>query len=104
MLFRSRSLLELTAWSIATACKDSGARKVWICGGGARNGLLLEVLASLVAVPVASTSELHIDPQQVEACAFAWLGYCFLNRRTASLPTVTGARRAKLLGALWPAS
>ncbi|MFM1940707.1 MAG: hypothetical protein RLY32_2449 [Pseudomonadota bacterium] len=99
-----RSLLELTAWSIARACKDSGARKVWICGGGARNGLLLEVLASLVAVPVASTSELHIDPQQVEACAFAWFGYCFLNRRTASLPTVTGARRAKLLGALWPAS
>jgi anhydro-N-acetylmuramic acid kinase len=99
-----RSLLELTAWSIATACKDAGARKVWICGGGARNGLLLEVLASLVAVPVASTSELHIDPQQVEACAFAWFGYCFLNRRTASLPTVTGARRAKLLGALWPAS
>ncbi|MBM3371402.1 MAG: hypothetical protein FJY46_11795 [Betaproteobacteria bacterium] len=71
---------------------------------GARNALLLEVLASLVAVPVASTSELHIDPQQVEACAFAWFGYCFLNRRTASLPTVTGARRAKLLGALWPAS
>ncbi|MFZ9712189.1 MAG: anhydro-N-acetylmuramic acid kinase [Burkholderiaceae bacterium] len=99
-----RSLLELTAWSIARACEDWGVRKIWICGGGARNGLLLEVLASLVAVPVASTSELHIDPQQVEACAFAWFGYCFLNRRTASLPTVTGARRAKLLGALWPAS
>jgi anhydro-N-acetylmuramic acid kinase len=99
-----RSLLELTAWSIAKACKESGAHKVWVCGGGAKNQLLLEALASLVAIPVVSTSEVGIDPQQVEACAFAWFGYCFLKRQTAGLPTVTGARRAKLLGALWPAS
>ncbi|NCV56586.1 MAG: anhydro-N-acetylmuramic acid kinase, partial [Betaproteobacteria bacterium] len=50
------------------------------------------------------TAALGIDPQQVEACAFAWLGYRFLHRQPSNLPSVTGARRLKVLGALWPAS
>ncbi|NDG35867.1 MAG: anhydro-N-acetylmuramic acid kinase, partial [Betaproteobacteria bacterium] len=55
-------------------------------------------------MPIATTQDLDIHPQQVEACAFAWLGYCFIKRQAASLPAVTGARKAKVLGALWPAS
>ncbi|NCW18172.1 MAG: anhydro-N-acetylmuramic acid kinase [Betaproteobacteria bacterium] len=99
-----RSLLELTAWSISQACQAEAVRKVWVCGGGAGNLLLLERIRSLTQVDVETTAALGIDPQQVEACAFAWLGYRFLHRQPSNLPSVTGARRLKVLGALWPAS
>jgi anhydro-N-acetylmuramic acid kinase len=99
-----RTLLELTAWSVAKAAVEGQAMKLWVCGGGANNEFLLEVLRHHLSIPVGTTQDLHIHPQQVEACAFAWLGYCFLRRQTASLPAVTGARKPKVLGALWPAS
>ena len=99
-----RTLLELTAWSVAKAAVNGQALKLWVCGGGANNGFLLEVLRRHFGMPIATTQDLDIHPQQVEACAFAWLGYCFIKRQAASLPAVTGARKAKVLGALWPAS
>jgi anhydro-N-acetylmuramic acid kinase len=40
---------------------------------------------------------------QVEAAAFAWLARMFMHRRPANEPTVTGARRPRILGALYPA-
>ncbi|NDA73981.1 MAG: anhydro-N-acetylmuramic acid kinase, partial [Betaproteobacteria bacterium] len=61
-------------------------------------------VGDLTQVDVETTAALGIDPQQVEACAFAWLGYRFLHRQPSNLPSVTGARRLKVLGALWPAS
>ena len=99
-----RSLLELTAWTIAKACMEAGIVKLWVCGGGAHNAFLMEVLKLRIGGPVFSTESLNIHPLQVEACAFAWLGYRFLNRQTANLPEVTGSAKAKVLGALWPAS
>ena len=99
-----RSLLELTAWSIARACEDTGIRKLWVCGGGAKNTFLMEAMRSRMDFSVLSTEALNIHPLQVEACAFAWLGYRFLNRLSSNLPEVTGSRRTKVLGALWPAS
>lgn len=99
-----RTLLELTVWSVGQAAVDAKVSKLWLCGGGANNGFLLDVLRQTIKIPIGSTQDLHIHPQQVEACAFAWLGYCFLNRGKANIPAVTGARKAKILGALWPAS
>jgi anhydro-N-acetylmuramic acid kinase len=100
------TLLELTARGVADAlarhCR--GARRVIVCGGGAKNGALLRRLGQLVAPAALETSERHgIDPQWVEAACFAWLAKCALEGRPGNLPAVTGARAARVLGAIYPA-
>jgi anhydro-N-acetylmuramic acid kinase len=39
----------------------------------------------------------------VEATAFAWLAKCALEGKPGNLPSVTGAREARVLGAIYPA-
>jgi anhydro-N-acetylmuramic acid kinase len=49
-------------------------------------------------------SDAHgLPPLQVEATAFAWLAKQCIERKTASLKSVTGARGARILGAIYPA-
>ena len=74
-----------------------------MCGGGAYNGTLLRELEGALGAPVASTAALGVDPNRVEALAFAWLGYRFLRRQPGNLPAVTGAAGLRVLGALYPA-
>ncbi|MGD9946501.1 MAG: anhydro-N-acetylmuramic acid kinase, partial [Burkholderiaceae bacterium] len=54
----------------------------------------------LAPVPVGSTAELGIDPQAVEASAFAWLAARRIRRQAGNLPLVTGAAGPRVLGAL----
>lgn len=99
------TLLELTARSAAGAIARHcpGARRVIVCGGGAHNGALLGRLAEFVAPAALETSDRHgIPPQLVEACAFAWLAKQALDGAPAGLPSVTGARGARVLGAIYP--
>ena len=50
------------------------------------------------------SSVLHgLPPLQVEAAAFAWLARQTLLNKTGSLKSVTGARGARVLGAVYPA-
>jgi len=99
------TLLELTASSIALACRAFRADEVFVCGGGARNGALLGRLAELGAPARTCTTEaLGAAPQAVEAVAFAWLAACRLRGIPANLPEVTGARGPRVLGALYPAN
>ena len=94
------TLAELTAVSIADAASDFAAEELFVCGGGARNGWLMRRLAALLpACPVATTATLGIDPQSVEALAFAWLAARRLNDQPGNLPSVTGARGPRTLGA-----
>jgi anhydro-N-acetylmuramic acid kinase len=100
------TLLELTARSVAGAVARhcAGARRVIACGGGAKNDALMRRLGELIAPAALETSERHgIDPQLVEATAFAWLAKCALEGKPGSLPSVTGARGARVLGAIYPA-
>jgi anhydro-N-acetylmuramic acid kinase len=77
--------------------------EVYLCGGGARNSALLADLAArLTPRTVATTAALGIDPQWVEAAAFAWLARETLQGRPGNLPAVTGASRAAVLGAIYP--
>jgi len=79
-------------------------RALFVCGGGARNGHLLQRLAArLPNVRVRTTDALGLPVDQVEAAAFAWLAHCFVERRHGNLPDVTGARGPRVLGALYPA-
>jgi len=102
------TLVEVTAGSIAGAIQThcEGVNRVLVCGGGIHNDYLLERLRSHLgqATPVDSTATTGIDPDWLEAMAFAWLGWCHLKQRPGNLPDVTGARKAVVLGARWPAS
>lgn len=99
------TLLALTAASIARDIKThcAGAKEIYVCGGGARNAALLSSLkAALPQAAVSTTRDLGIDPDWVEACAFAWLARQALHLLPGSLPSVTGAIGARVLGAIYP--
>jgi anhydro-N-acetylmuramic acid kinase len=84
------------------ACAPS-ARLLVVCGGGAFNAYLLERLSACLPGVVVCRSDDHgLPATQVEACAFAWLARAFIDREPASLPVVTGACGARILGALYP--
>ena len=100
------TLLELTARSVANAVSTHcrGARRIIACGGGARNTALMRRLAELAAPAQLEASDRHgIDPQLVEAAAFAWLAMRALEGLPGNLPAVTGARGPRVLGAIYPA-
>ena len=99
-----RTLLELTVKSIIQQLPETSDLRVYVCGGGARNPLLMDVLArALPEVPVSLTSELGVDPQMVEPVAFAWLAKQALDGKPGNLPDVTGAAGPRILGAIYPA-
>jgi anhydro-N-acetylmuramic acid kinase len=97
------TLLEFTAASIAAAVRQycPGA-SLYVCGGGARNPPLLDAIGRLVAPnPVSSTQALGLDPDYVEAVAFAWFAHRTLAGLTSSAASVTGARGARILGGVY---
>lgn len=99
------TLAELTARSIGSALLQqlpSRPREVYLCGGGAHNrDLVARLFRVLGDVPVASTAELGIDPDWVEAAAFAWLAHRTLSGQPGNLPSVTGARNPAVLGGIY---
>jgi anhydro-N-acetylmuramic acid kinase len=99
------TLLELTALSIAKglARLTTHPQECYICGGGVHNHFLLERLRQ--AIPdcrVDSTEALGIDPEYVEAWAFAWLAQQSINHRAGNLPAVTQASASVVLGGIYP--
>jgi anhydro-N-acetylmuramic acid kinase len=97
------TLLEFTAASIAAAARQyAPGAALYVCGGGAHNPPLLQALArSTAPSPVASTDALGLDPDYVEAVAFAWFAQRTLAGMTSSAPGVTGARGARILGGIY---
>ncbi|MCJ8270537.1 MAG: anhydro-N-acetylmuramic acid kinase, partial [Psychrosphaera sp.] len=55
----------------------------------------------LAPVSVATTEQLGLDPDWVEACAFAWLARQSVSNKPGNLPEVTGAKRATILGGIY---
>jgi anhydro-N-acetylmuramic acid kinase len=51
---------------------------------------------------VSSTAVLGLDPDWVEASAFAWLAHRRLAGLPGNLPAVTGASGAVVLGGIYP--
>ena len=98
------TLVELTAASVADALAREASEVVDVlaCGGGARNATLMTALARRIGKPVATTSAHGVEVEHVEALAFAWLAREALAGRAGNLPSVTGARGARVLGAIYP--
>lgn len=97
------TLLELTARSIANAIAALGTKpgRLIACGGGVRNAALVARLGTLTGLKLQSSADFGLDPDFVEAAAMAWLARARLNRAPGNLPTVTAAREAAVLGALY---
>lgn len=100
------TLLELTAISICDALRASqpDTKDLLVCGGGAHNTVLMDRLqAHLPDCLVSSTARFGVEPDWIEAMAFAWLAHCCLEGIAANRPSVTGARGLRVLGAIYPA-
>jgi len=101
------TLVELTARGAVDALRRHApaTTELLVCGGGAFNSYLMARLGRLLAgqAAVRSTADAGVPPDQVEALAFAWLARAHLLRQPGNQPAVTGARGARVLGALYPA-
>ena len=98
------TLLELTAVSIAEAISAyaPGTGEMPVCGGGIHNTVLMRRLQTLLpGISVKSTGDYGVSPDSVEAVTFAWLARQRLDNIPANLPSVTGAGRATVLGAVY---
>lgn len=104
------TLVSLTAVSVAREIERhaSDCRAVYVCGGGARNPVLMAALQKALetggvsGVPVTTTNTLGVPPHQVEPLAFAWLAMRCAAREPGNLPAVTGAAGDRVLGAIYP--
>ena len=99
-----RTLLEFSAASVAAAVIAASATggELYVCGGGAMNGFFMQRLAELLPRwTVQSTLALGMAPDQVEALAFASFARSTVRGLPANVPSVTGASRACILGAVY---
>jgi anhydro-N-acetylmuramic acid kinase len=105
------TLTALTAASIADAYvryAPGPLAQVVIGGGGARNPVLMEQLATRLemrlgrAVELCTHEALGIDADAKEALAFALLAYLTIHGWPGNLPSCTGARRSTILGQIAP--
>ena len=99
---------ELTAWSIADAYEryvlpKYCASEIIVGGGGSYNTTLLAALArrfGAYGVKVSTQEDIGSNSDAKEAVAFAIMGDRFLASEPNALPSVTGARRAAVMGKL----
>jgi anhydro-N-acetylmuramic acid kinase len=82
------TLAELTAVTIAEqVLLSGGCERLLVCGGGARNPLLMARLAALLpGTEVSTTDEAGISGDDMEALAFAWLAWRTMSGLPGNLP------------------
>lgn len=100
------TLAALTVQSVSEALQRSqpDTQRLLVCGGGRHNEVLMSGLAdAMPGTLVTGTETMGIDPDNLEAMAFAWLAMRALRRESGNLPGVTGAQRPVVLGGIYPA-
>lgn len=96
------TLGQLTVESIAQAIERYAPQRVLICGGGVHNPLLMQGLIQKLAHCIVESTAIHgVDPDWVEAISFAWFAKQRLDAQVSNLPSVTGAKQAVVLGAIY---
>ncbi|NDH49822.1 MAG: anhydro-N-acetylmuramic acid kinase, partial [Proteobacteria bacterium] len=95
------TVTELTAQSIAREINaiNSEHEKVIVYGGGSHNTFLINrIRENLKNYDVVSSELIGLDPDYVEAIAFAWLAKERIKNKTIDLTQITGSRSIALLG------
>lgn len=98
------TLVELTVSSIKESLNTwaHGTQQVIACGGGCRNEYLMDELAKRIyPTRLTTTTEFGIEPDWVEATAFAWLARQTLLKRPGNAYHSTGASGPRVLGGVY---
>jgi anhydro-N-acetylmuramic acid kinase len=97
------TLQQFTAATLAAEVhRHAPGAALYVCGGGAHNaGLLAAIARSVAPSTVATTTALGLDPDYVEAVAFAWFARRTLEGLTSSAASVTGAAGPRILGGVY---
>ena len=96
-----RTLLELTAKSIANDVNATQTNKLIVCGGGCKNTFLMQRLNKLTRCEIIISDKLSVSSDYLEAMAFAWFAYKRVHEEIVALRSVTGANKDALLGAIY---
>lgn len=99
------TLVQLTAQLalLDLARYAADCRNLIVFGGGAKNPQLMQALRQSSPCPVVTSDRYGIPSQAMESMAFAWFAWAFKQRLPICTPAMTGARRATVAGALYPA-
>lgn len=98
------TLSELTAVLIANNVNKLIPKgEVLIAGGGAHNKYLLSRIQANLGdnYLTTSTEKYLIDPDYIEACAFAWLAYKRINLESINYNKITGSSHPVIAGGLY---
>ncbi len=106
--FTARSIVDQYERFITEPIRD-----VLLSGGGSKNLTLVRFITDAIdaraatrhtnTIAVKRFEDVFFDGEAKEAVAFALLGYLHLSGRSGNLPSATGARGPRILGALTPA-
>ena len=97
------TLVELTALTVAAACRQHGAAAVIASGGGVRNPALMQALAAhLAPATLASSESLGLPSAAKEAYLFALLGFLTWHGVPGTVAGATGAAMPRVLGRISP--
>ena len=101
------TLLELSVMTINDAIKTHApdCDEILVCGGGVHNKAMMQRLNDLqTKAEISSTEKVGLNPDAVEAVAFAWLAKRRMENQFGNLTSVTGADDQVILGAIYNAS
>ena len=102
------TLVELTVQSVVTALNElvdgHPISTLYVCGGGVHNRHMMMRFKELLApIEVSSSAEAGIDPDQMEAMAFAWFAKKTLALEPIDTSPFTGAEAPRILGGIFHA-
>lgn len=84
------------------ATKIAAVDEIIVCGGGVHNQFILNKLKqSLANTEINSSASYDLDPDYIEATAFAWLAKQTIEHKVGNLPEVTGASCSVVLGGVY---
>ena len=100
------TLTELTTKTICMSLETIAPdiNEVIICGGGIHNKFLIERLQkNAEKTSFCSSSKYGVDPDYMEAMAFAWLAMRTFEGKSGNIPTATAAIGERVLGGIYSA-
>lgn len=96
------TLTELTAVTVADACRRHGATKVIASGGGVANPRLMAALRTRLGAELTVSDELGLPSSGKEAYLSALLGFLACHGLPGNVPATTGAMGHRMLGSITP--